>query len=64
MRSSVGKGASYKADLIDPWEMTIAPIPGAFKEKFSLNLPGKPYQAVLFKAIAQEFPLEQRPANR
>ena len=52
MRSSVGKGASYKADLIDPWEMTIAPIPGAFKEKFSLNLPGKPYQAVLFKAIA------------
>jgi len=48
----LGKGASYKADLIDPWEMTIAPIPGAFKEKFSLNLPGKPYQAVLFKAIA------------
>ena len=37
---------SYKADLIDPWEMTITPIPGSFRGKFRLSLPGKPYLAV------------------
>ncbi|HEY3456278.1 MAG TPA: DUF5605 domain-containing protein [Bryobacteraceae bacterium] len=42
--------ASYKADLIDPWEMTITPIPGSFRGKFRLSLPGKPYLAARLQA--------------
>jgi len=43
-------GPRYKADLIDPWAMTITPVPGAFSGKFTMNLPGKPYLAVRFEA--------------
>ena len=39
----------FKADLIDPWEMTIAPIPGTFSGKSKLQLPGKPYLAFRFQ---------------
>ena len=41
--------ASYQADLIDPWNMTITPIAGSYRGKFKLNLPGKPYLAVRFQ---------------
>jgi hypothetical protein len=37
-------GREYQVELIDPWEMTIAPINGAFEGKFQVELPGKPYQ--------------------
>ncbi len=39
---------SYRADLIDPWNMTITPIAGSYRGKFKLNLPGQPYLAVRF----------------
>lgn len=42
------EGATFKADLIDPWEMTINPIPGTFKGKSRIKLPSKPYLAVRF----------------
>jgi Domain of unknown function (DUF5060)/Domain of unknown function (DUF5605)/Protein of unknown function (DUF4038) len=48
----LGKNGTFKADLIDPWEMTITPMEGSYKGKFLLKLPGKPYMAVRFKAIA------------
>jgi hypothetical protein len=38
--------ASYQADWIDPWNMTVTPIAGSFRGKFKLRLPGKPYLAV------------------
>ncbi len=41
-------GMKFKADVIDPWEMTITPAPGTYEGKFTLKLPGKPYQAVRF----------------
>jgi hypothetical protein len=41
-------GARYRADVIDPWEMTIAPVAGTFEGKFKMALPGKPFQAVRF----------------
>jgi hypothetical protein len=41
--------SSYRADLIDPWNMTIIPIPGSFSGKFKLKLPGKPYLAIRFQ---------------
>jgi len=44
-------GAHYHADLIDPWEMTITPVPGAFTGKFTLKLPGKPSLAVRFEKV-------------
>jgi len=41
--------ASYQADIIDPWNMTITPIAGSYRGKFKLNLPGQPYLAVRFQ---------------
>jgi hypothetical protein len=42
----VPPGVRYRADLIDPWAMTITPMPGVHEGKFTLKLPGKPYLAV------------------
>jgi hypothetical protein len=42
-------GIKYKADIIDPWEMTITPVSGAFEGKFTMKLPGKPFQAIRFQ---------------
>lgn len=39
----------FRAEIIDPWEMTIAPVSGIWQGKFTLKLPGKPHQAVRFK---------------
>jgi hypothetical protein len=46
---SLSPKASYHADIIDPWEMTITPVAGIFTGKFTLKLPGKPYLAVRFE---------------
>lgn len=40
--------ATYTAELIDPWDMTIAPIPGQHVGKATLTLPAKPFQALRF----------------
>jgi hypothetical protein len=42
----------FQADVIDPWQMTITPVPGNFEGKFTLPLPGKPYLAVRFRKIS------------
>jgi hypothetical protein len=39
-------GVRYRAEIIDPWAMTIKPVPGTFEGKSKLKLPAKPYQAV------------------
>jgi len=44
-------GASFRADLIDPWEMTVTALPGTYRGKFTLRLPGKPFQAVRFRRV-------------
>ncbi|GIX06071.1 MAG: hypothetical protein KatS3mg115_0474 [Candidatus Poribacteria bacterium] len=41
----------YRAELIDPWEMTITPIPGKYRGQAELSLPGRPYLAVRFWKI-------------
>ena len=43
--------ASFRADLIDPWEMTVTALPGTYRGKFTLRLPGKPFQAVRFRRV-------------
>jgi len=45
----LAKGVDYRADLIDPWEMTITPLAGTFSGKFTMKLPGKPFLAVRFQ---------------
>ncbi|MCU1258538.1 MAG: hypothetical protein JWO80_1423, partial [Bryobacterales bacterium] len=44
-------GVQYRAELIDPWEMTIQPAPGTYEGKFEMKLPGRPYQAVRFRKV-------------
>jgi hypothetical protein len=36
----------YQLDIIDPWNMTITPVEGAYSGTFWLDLPSKPYHAV------------------
>ena len=47
----LAKGVRYRADTIDPWEMTIRPVAGTFEGKFTLKLPAKPYMAVRFQKV-------------
>ena len=48
---NLAKGSRYRADIIDPWEMTITPVPGTFQDKFTMKLPGKPFMAVRFEKV-------------
>jgi hypothetical protein len=45
----LGEGAQYRADIIDPWEMTVTLVEGVFGSKATLKLPAKPYLAVRFR---------------
>jgi len=42
---------TYRAELIDPWAMTITPVSGQFSGKSRLKLAGKPYMAVRFTRV-------------
>jgi hypothetical protein len=46
-------GVNYRADIIDPWEMTITPVAGTFSGKFDMKLPGKPFLAVRFQKVSE-----------
>ncbi len=43
---------SYSAELIDPWQMQTTLLGGSYQGKFSLQLPGRPYLAVCFRALS------------
>lgn len=43
--------ATYRAELIDPWQMTITPIAGSFSGNATLKLSGRPSQAIRFRRI-------------
>ena len=49
----LAKDVQFRADLIDPWEMTITPISGTFTGKFTMKLLGKPNLAVRFERAAK-----------
>ncbi len=49
MEFDLPAGAALRAEVIDTWAMTITPLPGAYSGKFTLKLPGKPWQAVRFR---------------
>lgn len=42
------QNGKYRAELIDPWAMTVTPIAGEFSGKSRLMLPAAPYIAVRF----------------
>ncbi len=44
-------GVRYRADLIDPWQMSLSPVAGTFEGKFKMKLPGRPFLAVRFERI-------------
>jgi len=44
-------GKSYKAEVIDAWEMTITCSPQVFKGKSMIELPGKPMIALKLESI-------------
>ena len=46
MEFDLPAGVNFRAEIIDPWEMTITALAGTYTGKFTLKLPGKPYQAV------------------
>ena len=50
---TLAKDVRYKAEIIDPWEMTITPVDGTFEGKFTVKLPGKPYMALRFRKVNQ-----------
>jgi hypothetical protein len=45
------EGATYTAELIDPWAMTVTQVPGTFSGKSDIALVGKPYQAARFRMV-------------
>jgi hypothetical protein len=38
--------ARWSLEVIDPWEMTVTPIPGEHVGRFRFRLPGRPYLAL------------------
>jgi hypothetical protein len=45
------EGISYQVEIIDTWEMTVAPLEGVFEGRFTIDLPGKPYLAVRIRKV-------------
>jgi hypothetical protein len=42
---------NFAAEMIDPWEMTITPLPGTLTGRRKLKLAGRPYQALRFRRV-------------
>jgi hypothetical protein len=45
------EGLHFKAEWIDPWTMTSKPVEGTHAGKTRIKLPGKPYQAIVFRKL-------------
>jgi hypothetical protein len=45
------ENVKFSAELIDPWAMTITPLPGTFSGKSDIQLSERPYQAVRFRKV-------------
>lgn len=51
MPLSLPEGEQYKAEIIDTWEMTITALEQPVVNQTTVQLPGKPYQALLLRRI-------------
>jgi hypothetical protein len=45
------QGAKFRAEIIDTWEMTVAPVPAALEGTADVDLPGKPYMALRVRRV-------------
>ncbi|MET1088382.1 MAG: DUF5605 domain-containing protein [Arthrobacter sp.] len=36
---------TFEVDIIDTWNMTVETLPGTFKRRFRMDLPGRQYTA-------------------
>ena len=43
--------AKYRAELIDPWQMTVTPLDGTFSGRSKVDLTGNAYQAIRFVRV-------------
>ena len=50
-RNQLPKTGRYTVEIIDPWEMTVTPLPGPMTAPFQIPLPGKPYLALRIRAV-------------
>ncbi len=41
----------FQVDLIDAWEMTVTPLPGAYQGACRIALPARPYQALRIRRL-------------
>lgn len=48
---SLPDNISFRAQLLDPWEMTVTPFDGSYRGKFTLKFPSRPYLAVRFQKL-------------
>jgi len=44
-------GPRFEAEWIDPWSMSSKPVDGIFTGKSRIKLPGKPFQAIIFRKV-------------
>lgn len=51
VEARVPEGEIYQGEIIDTWEMTITPLTEPVTHKTTVNLPGKPYQALILRRI-------------
>jgi hypothetical protein len=42
---------SFRAELIDPWNMTVTAVPGEYRGRAELRLRGEPCQGIRFRRV-------------
>jgi len=47
----VPEGEQYRGEVIDTWNMTATPLEEAIVDGAEVQLPGKPYQALIMRRI-------------
>jgi hypothetical protein len=51
MTITIKEAGRYSAEIIDTWEMTTQPVLGSFEKTVTLELPSRPYLAVLIRRL-------------
>ena len=49
----VPEGKQYRGEVIDTWGMTVTPLEEAIVDGATVQLPGKPYQALIMRRICE-----------
>jgi len=51
MALNLPEGEQYRAEVVDTWDMTIAPLEEPVVRGAAVKLPGKPYQALILRRV-------------